>query len=414
MTLHAILQTAAACDCKLWGYRQLTSKAWDIRCADKYLMVERQLKDTPLEDLRCQAPIIKVFPGNQTARVGDDLSFTCQADCLEGLRFTWLQTNRNTSNWSVETWKLEDLFRENTQGFISHYNRSCVSVLRLRRVSAHDTGSYTCQVTAPHMASGSDTAFLTVNDSYNVVSAVSELVSYNTTSSFRQKDDKIITPARPSIDYIYLLPSHDENSLIVQPVTLHIIVTVVCSHVVTMIAIASVLFLCSLKRNRRLKNVAEMSDFKGVKAAIIQSGLQASAVSFNAGLSSPQAFQHNQCNLYENDNEVSNTNVANGYEMIPDYYNAQAEVDFVQNPTTTEDNIENHQYETIPDYVNAHLEDGVMKARYESVLNCTGHSQNECYNRPTIMMNDVVVYSGSQGNQVRSGNVSLYDIQAAF
>ncbi|XP_019641249.1 PREDICTED: uncharacterized protein LOC109482848 [Branchiostoma belcheri] len=377
-------QNPVICDCKLWGFRGWiaegsTSKAWDINCVKTSSWLVQIATD-----FRCQKPAgVKVVPGNQTVRAGDGVSFTCQTDCMAGLNFTWVQPNRTTS--SVETWTLEDLFGEDRRGFLSNYNRSCVSVLRLTRVSVLDSGSYTCEVTAPHMPTGTDTAFLTV------------------TSNAGQKDNIITTSARPSsdgleeVDYVYLLSSHDKNDLVIQPVTLHINVTIVCSHVVTVVAITSVLYLCLRKRNKWLKNFVQVSDVSGVQSAILLSGVQTSAPVLKKGWNSLQ--------VYENDNEFSDVNAANGYETIPDYYNAQAEVDFVRNRTgsrsrATEDDIENHQYETIPDYVNAQVVGDIRDARYEPAINvhCTGQNQNECYNLQTIVTEESVSYIGSQKN----------------
>ncbi|XP_019641250.1 PREDICTED: uncharacterized protein LOC109482850 [Branchiostoma belcheri] len=379
----------------MWGFRGWiaegsTSKAWDINCDKTSSWLD---EIATVEDFRCQEPaVVKVVPGNQTVRAGDGVSFTCQTDCMAGLNFTWVQPNSTTS--SVETWTLEDLFREDRREFLSNYNRSCVSVLRLTRVSVLDSGSYTCEVTAPHMPSGTDTAFLTV------------------TSNAGQKDNIITTSARPSsdglkeVDYVYLLSSHDKNDLVIQPVTLHINVTIVCSHVVTVVAIAFVLYLClRSERNKWLKNFVQVSDVSGVQAAILLSGIQTSAPVLNKGWNSLQVFERNESNHYENDDEFSDVNAANGYETIPDYYNAQAEVDFVRNRTgsgsrATEDDIENHQYETIPDYVNAQVVGDIRDARYEPAINvhCTGQNQNECYNLPTIVTEESVSYIGSQKN----------------
>ncbi|KAI8513868.1 hypothetical protein Bbelb_081920 [Branchiostoma belcheri] len=269
---QTLIGSLSASDAFICLWRQKGAAGSWVIIVDLTLMTRgrKKLKDARIEGFRCEAPAeVTVIPGNQTVRAGDDVYFTCQTDCMAGLNFTWVQPNPATS--SVETWTLENLFREDTQGFLSNYNRSCVSVLRLTRVSVLDSGSYTCEVTAPHMPSGTHTAFLTV------------------TSNAGQKDNVITTSARPSsdglgeVDYVYLLPSHHENDGDVQPV-----------------------------------------------------------------------FKQDETKYYENNDGFSDTNDADGYETIPDYYNAQAEVDFVRNRTgsrAAEDNIENHQYETIPDYV---------------------------------------------------------------
>eukprot|EP00058_Branchiostoma_floridae_P015667 XP_002601155.1 hypothetical protein BRAFLDRAFT_75603 [Branchiostoma floridae] len=176
------------CDCKLrdikvWLLQDETLR-WYIWCMVG--ATGKDIRDVPLEDLRCASPDVYVTVDNGTAT--GNASFTCRTDCQEGLTFAWItpsgdytpssyQYSQHYTHTSSSSCKGSPIKRLETR-------RMCYSVLNIPASGSDTEGTYTCQVTADHADNASVSAVLTVRTGTDEYS----------TEAYSQATVRVVTP----------------------------------------------------------------------------------------------------------------------------------------------------------------------------------------------------------------------------
>eukprot|EP00058_Branchiostoma_floridae_P006599 XP_002592087.1 hypothetical protein BRAFLDRAFT_104744 [Branchiostoma floridae] len=157
-----LIHNKIRCDCRVREIKKFILEnnkkfLWKIPCVDHKTGTSRLIEDVRWDDLTCASPDVSIITDNGT--VTGNVSFTCQTDCQEGLKFSWIPPNGDHRSSSYEFSKnythVSKLLCKGSNASRLETKRMCYSVLNILPMG---NGTYTCKVTADHTQNGTASA----------------------------------------------------------------------------------------------------------------------------------------------------------------------------------------------------------------------------------------------------------------